>query len=92
MSTAASIAVLVLAIEAIVLLLALIVSGIVAGISILESTALLRGVLRRQARGARRVEDRVAFAVEEELLPRLVQVERAAAWATTFFLVIRNRR
>lgn len=92
MSSAASIALLILAVEAIVLLLALVVGAIVAGISVLESTALLRSLLRRQAKGARRVEDRITGVIENELLPRLVQVERAATWATTFFRAISKRR
>ncbi len=83
MSTAASIALLILAVELLLLFVAMLVGVIVAGISVVESTALTRGFLRRQAKSAGNLEERVE-AVVTDSMTRLTAVERYAAWVTTF--------
>ena len=83
MSIAASIALLILAVELILLFIAMLVGVIVAGVSVVESTALTRGFLRRQAKNAANLEQRVD-AVVTDSMTRLTAVERYAAWVTTF--------
>ncbi len=83
MSTAASIALLILAMELLLLFVAVLVGAIVAGVGIVESTALTRGFLRRQARSVGTVQERVD-AVVTDSMTRLTAIERYAAWITTF--------
>ncbi|MCY4110222.1 MAG: hypothetical protein OXG11_14505 [Chloroflexi bacterium] len=83
MSTAASIALLVLAIELLLLFGAILVGVIVAGVSVVESTAVTRMFLRRQAKGAANLEQRIGGVVTDAMT-RLTAAERYAAWVTTF--------
>ncbi len=90
MSTPASIALMVLAIELILLFVALLIGVIVAGISVVESTGLTRRFLRRKAKSAGKLDSRVDAAVTESILPRLASAERYSAWVTTFVRSIRG--
>ena len=83
MSTAASIALLVLAVELLLLFVAMLVGVIVAGISVVESTAVTRMFLRRQAKSAANLEERVGSVVTDSMT-RLTAVERHVAWVTAF--------
>ena len=90
MSTAANIALLIIAIQLIVALSAILTITILAGLTIVESTGLTRRFLRRQATAAKRLEHQVDAYVNQALVPNLVKVERLKVWATAFVRSIRR--
>ncbi|MDP7640600.1 MAG: hypothetical protein QGG73_12970, partial [Candidatus Hydrogenedentes bacterium] len=79
-----------LAIEVILLFVAILVGITIAGISIVESTGLVRRFIRHQAKTVNNMEHRVEAAVTESIMPRLAKVERYSAWVTTFVRSIRR--
>ena len=90
MSMAANISLLVLAVEVIILVFALLVGVIIAGISIVESTVLTRRFLRGKADTASKINDRVSHIANRQVLPKLISAEKYSAWVSTFIRSLKN--
>ena len=87
---AANISILVLAIEIMIIIFALLVGVIVAGISVVESTVLTRRFLRGKADTAGKINDRVSDIASKQILPRLITAEKYSAWVSTFVRSLKN--
>ena len=85
MSTAANIALLVLAVEAVILVFALLIALVIGGIAVVESTALTRRALRKQRKRSQKLSETVENGVERHLLTPITKFERGHAWTRQFF-------
>ena len=85
METARDIALIVIVLEGLVALLAILVLGIIASVTVIELTASVRRGLRRGAGASERLNDRVQDIADERILPTVVRIERARATITKFF-------
>ena len=90
MSAAASIALLILIVEAVILVFALLIAFVIGGIAIVESTALTRRSLRQQGKRADRASQAVSDRVERHLLSPLTKFERGHAWTRQFLRSLRG--
>jgi hypothetical protein len=84
MSAAASIALLILAIEVILMVVGLLVLLVIAGIAIVESTALTRRGIRKQAKAVDRANQVAQESIERHVLKPVVRFERGYAWTAAF--------
>lgn len=90
MSTAANIALLILAIEAVILVFGLLIALVIGGVAVVESTALTRRFLRQQGKRADRAGKAVDSRVESHLLSPLIKFERGYAWTRQFLRSLRG--
>ena len=90
MSMAASMSIFILAFGLIILVFALLVGVIIAGISVVESTVLVRRFLRGKADTASKINDRVSDIANQQVLPKLISAERYSAWVSTFVRSLKN--
>ncbi len=91
MSAAASIALLILIIEVAIFAFAILITLVIAGLAVVESTGLTRRFLRQQAKRADRASKAVEDRVQRHLLPPLIRFERGHAWTRQFIRSLRGR-
>ncbi len=84
MSAAASIALLILAIEVMLLVFGLLIVLVIAGIAIVEATALTRRGIRNQAKTVDRANQAARERVERHVLKPVARFERGYAWTAAF--------
>ena len=90
MSAAASIALLILAIEVMLLAIGLLILLVVAGIAIVESTALTRRSIRKQAKAVKRANQAAQERIERHVLKPVTRFERGYAWTATFLRTLNS--
>ncbi len=90
MSAAASIALLILAIEVMLLAIGLLILLVVAGIAIVESTALTRRGIRKQAKAVKRANQAAQERIERHVLKPVTRFERGYAWTAAFLRTLNS--
>ncbi len=90
MSATANIALLVLAVEAVILVFAVLIALIIGGVAVVESTALTRRALRNQGKRAQKLSETVEKRVDRHLLAPLTRFERGYAWTRQFIRSLRG--
>ncbi|MDP6348475.1 MAG: hypothetical protein QGG58_01625 [Chloroflexota bacterium] len=84
MSAAASIALLILAVEVMLMVVGLLILLVITGIAIVEATALTRRGIRKQAKAVDRANQAAQERIERHVLKPVARFERGYAWTAAF--------